>query len=132
MSSEVRRETKLPADRERAWEALTDPEGLEAWFAEDAELDPRPGGEVRFTMPGGEERDGFVEEAADGERLVFWWGPSEGDRELSRVEMELEDAEDGTLLRIVETRHPITVETVTARTGSGGGATDATLLAAVG
>jgi uncharacterized protein YndB with AHSA1/START domain len=129
MSDEVRRETTLPADRERTWDALTDPDGLEGWFAEEAELDPRPGGAIRFTMPGGEERDGFVEEATEGERLVFWWGPSEGDRELSRVEIELEDDEGGTLLRIAETLQPITVETVATETG-GGEITGPTLLLA--
>ena len=131
MSGEVRRETTLPADRERTWEALTDPDGLEGWFAEEAELDPRPGGAVRFTMPGGEQRDGFVEEATEGERLVFWWGPSDGDRELSRVEIELQDDEAGTLLRIVETRQPITVETAVAAPHDGGTTGPTLQLAAV-
>ena len=44
----VEREIVLPLTREEAWEALTEPEHLEEWFANDVELDPTPGGRGVF------------------------------------------------------------------------------------
>ena len=55
-------------------EALTDPEQLTEWLAEDAELDLRPGGDLAVRVDG-EERGGFIEEVEAPRRLVFWWGP---------------------------------------------------------
>ena len=37
---EIEREIVLPVPPEEAWEALTEPEQLEEWFANDVELDP--------------------------------------------------------------------------------------------
>ena len=52
----IRREIVLPAPREEVWEALTDPERLEDWFANEVELDLRPGGGATFRWGNGEER----------------------------------------------------------------------------
>src|SRR5947208_387171 len=41
---EVVREIVFPAPPEEVWEALTEPERLEEWFANEVELDARPGG----------------------------------------------------------------------------------------
>jgi uncharacterized protein YndB with AHSA1/START domain len=92
-------ETVVPASPEETWEAITDPEHLGEWFAEGAELDLRPGGELTIG-----ERSGFVEEVAEPSRLVFWWA-ADGE-ESSRVEIELEPAPlgGGTRVRVVETR----------------------------
>jgi uncharacterized protein YndB with AHSA1/START domain len=110
MTESVRREQLIPADRDEVWAALTEPEGLEAWLASEAELDLEPGGELRFAMPGGEPREGFVEEASAPERLAFWWRGVDEDSPLTRVELVLEEVEEGTLLRVVETRQLLTVE----------------------
>ena len=45
---QIEREIVLPIPREEAWEALTEPERLEEWFANDVELDAVPGGEGVF------------------------------------------------------------------------------------
>ncbi|WP_030902031.1 SRPBCC domain-containing protein [Streptomyces sp. NRRL F-5126] len=42
--------------RGEVWEALTDPARLSQWFPFQVGLDPRPGGAISFTSPGGEER----------------------------------------------------------------------------
>ena len=52
----IRREIVLPAPREEVWEALTEPERLEDWFANDVDLDLRPGGGASFRWSNGEER----------------------------------------------------------------------------
>ena len=42
---EVQREVVLEAPVEEVWDALTEPERLEEWFANDVELELEPGGE---------------------------------------------------------------------------------------
>jgi uncharacterized protein YndB with AHSA1/START domain len=93
----IRKEIVLDAPREEVWEALTDPERLEDWFANDVELDLRPGGGAWFRWANGEERHAVVREVEPGERLAFDW---EDDGE---VEFTLADDADGTLLTVVET-----------------------------
>ena len=90
-------ETVVPASPEETWEAITDPERLGEWLGEGADVDLRPGGDLRI-----DERDGFVEEVDEPRRLVFWWAaPGE---ESSRVEIDLEPEPDGTRVRVVESR----------------------------
>ena len=93
----IRREILLDAPREEVWEALTDPERLEDWFANDVDLDLRPGGGASFRWANGEERHAVVREVEPGERLAFDW-EDEGE-----VEFTLADGAGGTLLTVVET-----------------------------
>lgn len=93
----VRREIVLPVTREELWEALTEPERLEDWFANEVEVDLRPGGAASFRWSNGEERHATVTTVAPEERLAFDWD-DEG-----RVEFTLADDEDGTRLTVVET-----------------------------
>ena len=93
---EVTREIVFPAPPDEVWEALTDPEQLEEWFANDVELDAREGGEGVFRWDDGEERHATVVEAAPGERLVLDWD------EEGTVVLTLEEVEEGTRLRVRE------------------------------
>lgn len=106
MTNLIERELTLPVPPEAVWEALTDPGWLREWLADEAELQLRPGGDARFRI-GEETRTGWVEEAtppADGAagRLAFWW-EQEGEP-ASRVALELTASDDGTRLRVVESR----------------------------
>ena len=94
---EVEREITLPAEPEEVWEALTDAERLEEWFANDVELDPREGGEGVFRWDDGAERRATVRELDKPRRLVLEWDDD------GRVVIELEPAEGGTRVRVVET-----------------------------
>jgi uncharacterized protein YndB with AHSA1/START domain len=94
---EVTREIVFPASPDEVWEALTDPDELEQWFANDVELDPRPGGAGVFRWDDGEERSATVVVADPGERLVLDWD------EEGEVEFVLEEVEDGTRLLVRET-----------------------------
>ena len=89
----VEREIVLGGTAEEAWRAVVESD----WLGEDARVDPRPGGEVE-----GGGRSGFVEEAEPPRRLAFWWRI--GDEDATRVEIELEEREDGTLVRVTESR----------------------------
>jgi uncharacterized protein YndB with AHSA1/START domain len=93
----IRKEIVLPAPREEVWEALTDPERLEDWFANDVDVDLRPGGGASFRWGNGEERHATFTEVDPERRLAFEWD-DEGE-----VEFTLDDDADGTLLTVVET-----------------------------
>ena len=82
---QIEREIVLPIPREEAWEALTEPERLEEWFANDVELDAVPGGEGVFEWDNGEIRHAVVESVEVLERLVLRWD-DEGTVELQLVE----------------------------------------------
>jgi uncharacterized protein YndB with AHSA1/START domain len=111
MTDRIERELELPAPSDEVWEALTDPEQLAGWLADEVRFDLRPGGDASF-RDGDVIRRGWVEEVAPpdspagreagGGRLAFWWASD--DEPATRVELTLEPAPGGTLLRVVETR----------------------------
>ena len=70
---QLTREVILPVSPEEAWDALTTEAELEAWFADEVELDPRPGGEATFRWEGRGSRRAVVEEVAEPHRFAFRW-----------------------------------------------------------
>ena len=88
---EVTREVVFPAPPEEVWEALTEPERLEEWFANEVELDARPGGAGVFRWGDGDERHAVVRE------LVFDWD------DAGEVVFTLEEVPEGTRLLVRET-----------------------------
>jgi uncharacterized protein YndB with AHSA1/START domain len=94
----VRREIVLPVPRERAWELVCE---AEAWLADEAALEPEPGGALHAEWADGERREGVVDAVEPGESLRFrWWRPDAGD--ASEVEWRLEDAVSGTRVIVCE------------------------------
>jgi uncharacterized protein YndB with AHSA1/START domain len=93
---QVEREIVVPEQPGEVWEALTDAELLEEWFASEAELDAQPGGEAVFRWGDGEERRAVVREAEEAERLVLDWDDG------GATEIELAPAEGGTRVHVVE------------------------------
>src|SRR5438046_4211003 len=94
---QVEREIEFPVPPDELWSALTDPDQLEEWYANDVELDPREGGAGVFRWDDGEERRATVVVAEPGERLVLDWDDD------GETEFTLEEIEDGTLLHVRET-----------------------------
>ncbi len=102
----VARREECGADRARdrrargvadeVWEALTEPERLEEWFATEVELDARPGGEGVFRWGDGDERRAVVREIEPEERLVLDWDDD------GEVVLELEEVDGGTRVRVIE------------------------------
>jgi uncharacterized protein YndB with AHSA1/START domain len=92
---QLTREIRLPATAEEVWRSLAEPE----WLGENARIELRPDGEVRVG-----DRTGFVEEVEEPSRLVFWW--SAPDEDSTRVELDLEENGDETIVRVVES-HPL-------------------------
>jgi uncharacterized protein YndB with AHSA1/START domain len=102
MADEVTREMEMPAGPEVVWRWLTEPGLLGGWLGVEAEIDATPGGDLRVRESSEDERIGWVEEADEPQRLIFWW-QKEGE-DATRVELELEAIQEGTLLRVTETR----------------------------
>jgi uncharacterized protein YndB with AHSA1/START domain len=94
---EIERDIVFPASPAEVWEALTEPERLEEWFASEASLDLRPGGEGVFRWGDGDERRAVVRELEPEERLVLDWDDD------GQVVLELEEVDGGTRLHVVET-----------------------------
>jgi uncharacterized protein YndB with AHSA1/START domain len=120
VTDRIERELHLPARPERVWQALTDPEQVAHWLADEVTLELWPGGEATFRI-GDTVYAGWVEEvrppaaagapapAPDGSRapeearLTYWWA-ADG-QAASRVEIVISPSGEGaTRLRIVETR----------------------------
>jgi uncharacterized protein YndB with AHSA1/START domain len=104
MHKAVERELVVPETPEEVWHSLAEP----AWLGKDASIELEPAGEVRAG-----ERSGFVEEADEPRRLVFWWSAPD-DEESSRVELDLDEVEGGTRVRVTESR-PLEILTLRAR-----------------
>jgi uncharacterized protein YndB with AHSA1/START domain len=94
---EVVREIELEAEPEDVWEALTDASQLEAWFANDVELDPTPGGRGVFRWDNGETREAVVESVEEGERIVLRFDDD------GLVDLRVVATEDGSLVQVRET-----------------------------
>jgi uncharacterized protein YndB with AHSA1/START domain len=90
---ETTRQITLDAPPDEVWDSLAEP----GWLGNDAAIELRPSGEVRAG-----ERTGFVEEVNELRRLVFWW--SEPGEDATRVEIELEDEGETTVVRVTESR----------------------------
>jgi uncharacterized protein YndB with AHSA1/START domain len=103
MNKAVERELLVPESPEEVWRSLAEP----AWLGEDASIELEPAGEVQVG-----ERSGFVEEADQPRRLVFWW--SAPDEDASRVELDLEETDEGPRVRVTESR-PLEILTVRGR-----------------
>lgn len=98
----VHRAVVLPVSRQRAWEAITDPDELSRWLADEVELEPHDGGAAVFRWEDGGTRVGVVEECAEHRRLAFRWSDADSGGEESLVELTLDDVEGGTRLTVVE------------------------------
>jgi uncharacterized protein YndB with AHSA1/START domain len=124
VTDRIERICELDAAPDDVWRALTDPDWLCDWLAEEAELELVPGGEARFVVEG-RERAGWIEEVTPpghgrAGRLAFWW--QEQDEPASRVTFEIAETEAGTRLRINETRPLEVLDLVGIPLRSAGGA----------
>lgn len=73
-------EVLLPAPAERIWRMITTPEDVTAWYAfGGADIDPQPGGRIRFRWDEHGVYHGIVEEATQPSRFSFRYAPFEAD-----------------------------------------------------
>jgi uncharacterized protein YndB with AHSA1/START domain len=97
---EIEREATLETDPDRAWEAISDPDVLSDWLAEEVELELVEGSPARFVVDG-VERHGVVREVEEGRRISFTWRAPEEPATL--VELELTPLGDDGPVRLTVT-----------------------------
>ena len=102
----IERTVELAHPPERVWAALTTPEGLSAWFGDEATIDPRPGGAGQMTWSSGPTVAMRVERVEEPRVFAFTWQVTElpkDDPRRTYVEFTLEPIARGTRLHVVET-----------------------------
>ena len=92
----------VEAPVEEAWEAVTDPNALSAWFGAQVELEPHPLGKGTFRFPDGSVRFAIVEEVEPPHHLTWRWWPEHNRGAATRVAVELEAVDDETRVTVVE------------------------------
>lgn len=103
----IHRELVIEAPRELVYDFLTDPAKIVRWMGRDADIDARPGGQIRVDYNGFDVMRGEFVELSPPERVVytFGWATLLADHEpkpgASTVEFTLEPHSGGTLLRMV-------------------------------
>lgn len=102
---EYRQELELAAPPEAVWKALTEADELVRWFAHEAAIDPRPGGEVLWRWPEITSWPQRVEVVEEGRRLKTSYSSGvlqEGDRHATLfIDFTLEGHGGSTTLRLV-------------------------------
>jgi len=100
MAHEIELEIKLPTASEEVFKALTDPARLKTWFVDEADVDLESGRYSfwgRYIPNAPEEPRQKLLSFTPGKGLEYDWTLDAGP---SRVRMEMENEEDGSLLRI--------------------------------
>lgn len=100
--------TYIGVSPQQVYDTLTSAEAWDAWFTQGMEIDPRPGGRIRFRWENFKVdrytsvADGPVLEADPAHRFVFQW--TAGDTPTT-IEFELEPLGPGTVLTVTESGH---------------------------
>jgi uncharacterized protein YndB with AHSA1/START domain len=100
------REIEIDAPPALVWQIVTEARHLVGWFSDEAEIDLRPGGEMRLTWHGHGSYRARVETVDPPHTFAFQWvlregvEPVEGSSTL--VVMTLTPQGAGTMLRVVE------------------------------
>jgi uncharacterized protein YndB with AHSA1/START domain len=112
IADSVEREIRIDAPVDVVWRVVTEPGEITRWFSDEAELDPRPGGNGVLTFrneDNGHEKvvaPLVVVRAEPPHVFAYRWSHPEGTRPDNSnsvlVEFTLTPDADGTLLRVVE------------------------------
>jgi uncharacterized protein YndB with AHSA1/START domain len=106
---------RLPHPIQEVWEAITQPDQVEAWFMAKVTREDAPGGRLEMEHPNGVRARGRVLEWRPPRTYEYEWnlspGPNNPEGEASIVRWELTPTDGGTLL--VLTHRKLTVPTAT-------------------
>jgi uncharacterized protein YndB with AHSA1/START domain len=105
----IEREVLIEAPIETVWSIVTEPEQIARWFADYAEVDLRPGGDLLLRFGPGIDGKGTVEKVEQPTLFSFRWVSPEPGRDMeaaeghcTTVEFALTAQGEGTLLRVTE------------------------------
>ncbi|GAD83509.1 SRPBCC domain-containing protein [Nocardia asteroides] len=102
---QIVRTVELAHPPAKVWAAITTAEGLASWFGNTAEIDLRPGGDMRMTWNEGFAADMRVERVEEPTVFGYTWpinGLPDDDPRRTYVEFTLEPSGAGTRLTVVE------------------------------
>ncbi|MEV6059804.1 SRPBCC domain-containing protein [Nocardia asteroides] len=102
---QIVRTVELAHPPAKVWAAITTAEGLASWFGNTAEIDLRPGGDMRMTWNEGFAAEMRVERVEEPAVFGYTWpinGLPDDDPRRTYVEFTLEPHGDGTRLTVVE------------------------------
>ena len=103
---QVEREILIEAPVDVVWRIVTEPDQIVQWFSDEAELDLKPGGEGHLGFKGSDQYTIQVEAVEPPRRFAFRWANAHhsrpGERSSMLVEFTLQQEEDKTRLRVVE------------------------------
>jgi uncharacterized protein YndB with AHSA1/START domain len=106
----IERDVLIDAPVETVWSIVTEPEQIARWFADQAEVDLRPGGELLLKFGADAEGAGVVERVERPTLFSFRWVSPEETRDMAAaaghytlVEFRLRAEGQGTRLSVVET-----------------------------
>jgi uncharacterized protein YndB with AHSA1/START domain len=106
---EINRSMVLPVDRDRVWQAITQPDELRQWFAPQCEFTLEIGSAITLTWESGEISRGVIEVIDPPIRFAFRWHakPTPYTDPLTPenstvVTFTLEATEDGTQINVTE------------------------------
>ncbi|WP_280300343.1 SRPBCC domain-containing protein [Nocardia neocaledoniensis] len=103
---QIVRTVELAHPPAKVWAAITTAEGLASWFGNTAEIDLRPGGDMRMTWKEGFSADMRVERVEEPSVFGYTWpinGLPDEDPRRTYVEFTLVPVGTGTRLTVVET-----------------------------
>jgi uncharacterized protein YndB with AHSA1/START domain len=117
----VKYETHIPAPRATVFAFLLDPDKLLRWMGTGAEMNPHPGGVYLLKgVAGKHTARGTFKEVVPVHRLAYSFGWDHRDEvppDSSLIEIDLDEREGGTLLRITHSGLPSEQERVDHATG---------------
>ena len=106
IADHIERELLIEAPVDVVWSVVTEPEQINRWFTDGAELDLRPGGQGAFSWKGFGKVVLQVERVERPHRFSFRWSHPEGEQphpgNSTLVEFTLRDEGGNTRLRVVE------------------------------
>jgi uncharacterized protein YndB with AHSA1/START domain len=102
----VAQELVIHAPADQLYELLVDPELFVQWMADDATLDPVPGGIIRWTHANGDTCSGTYVQLVPDRRVVFTYGWERAEVQIppgsTTIEIDLLPQDDGsTVLKLI-------------------------------
>jgi uncharacterized protein YndB with AHSA1/START domain len=106
MQAAIEKEIHIDAPVEVVWRLVTEPDHIQQWFADEAEIEMRVGSKGRLAFKSGDSYQLQVEAVEPPRRFAFRWVRQPGlivrDDNSLLVEFILEPEKGGTRLKVVE------------------------------